>query len=268
MTAVALLNALATNEQLAESPSRRDGISKETEKILLSFGCELIQSAGIILKLRQVVPSTAQVLFQRFFQVASLANFGILEIGMAALFLSSKTEESVVRISHLTLVYYHLIQKARQLTVVPLDAFSQQAYNMKNELVVAEMQILKHLAFDVSVQLPYGLMVNYLRILGLEDHPEIPNKAWGYLNDGLRTIVYVAYHPPSIACASIWLACRDLQIKLPSEPGIEWWELFEADMGDIEDIAAHIKSQYYLTYDPRTVPINTSELSRQLAASS
>jgi hypothetical protein len=54
---------------------------------------------------------------------------------------------------------------------------------MKNDLVVAEMQILKHLAFDVSVQLPYGLMVNYLRILGLEDHPDVPNKAWGYLND-------------------------------------------------------------------------------------
>lgn len=103
---------------------------------------------------------------------------------MAALFLSSKTEESLVRISHLTLVYNYLIQKARQQDTVPLDAFSQQAYDMKNDLVVAEMQILKHLAFDVSVQLPYGLMVNYLRILGFEDHPEVPNKAWGYLNDG------------------------------------------------------------------------------------
>jgi hypothetical protein len=102
---------------------------------------------------------------------------------MAALYLSSKTEESLVRISHLTLVYHHLIQKARHINGTPLDAFSQQAYDMKNDLVVAEMQILKHLAFDVSVQLPYGLMVNYLRILGLEDHPDVPNKAWGYLND-------------------------------------------------------------------------------------
>jgi hypothetical protein len=51
MTALALLNALATNEQLEQSPSQRDGIKKETEQILLSFGCELIQSAGIALKL-------------------------------------------------------------------------------------------------------------------------------------------------------------------------------------------------------------------------
>jgi cyclin L len=103
---------------------------------------------------------------------------------MAALFLASKTEESLVRISHLSLVYDHLIQRARQCDIIPLDAFSQRAYDMKNDLVVAEMQLLKHLAFDVSVQLPYGLMVNYLRILGLEDHPEVPNKSWGYLNDG------------------------------------------------------------------------------------
>jgi hypothetical protein len=51
MTALALQNALVTNEQLAESPSKRDGVPEETEKIVLSFGCELIQSAGIMLKL-------------------------------------------------------------------------------------------------------------------------------------------------------------------------------------------------------------------------
>jgi hypothetical protein len=74
----------------------------------------------------------------------------------------------------------------------------------------------------------------------------------------------VAYHPPSIACASIWLACRDLQIKLPTKPSVQWWELFEADIEDIEDIAAHIKSQYYLKYDRRTVPLETSELQNSL----
>jgi hypothetical protein len=51
MAALTLQNALLTNEQLADSPSRRDGISEETERTLLDFGCELIQSAGILLKL-------------------------------------------------------------------------------------------------------------------------------------------------------------------------------------------------------------------------
>lgn len=54
---------------------------------------------------------------------------------------------------------------------------------MKDALVIAEMQILKKLGFNVHVQLPYGLMVNYLKVLELTDHETIPQKAWGYLND-------------------------------------------------------------------------------------
>ncbi|KAJ2958981.1 hypothetical protein NQZ79_g5505 [Umbelopsis isabellina] len=196
--------------------------------------------------------------------MASFRGFGVREISMASLFLASKTEESMVRISSLSLVYNFLIQKARQLEPVPLDGFSQLAYDMKNDLVVAEMQILKHLAFDVNVQLPYSLMVNYLRILGLEDHDDVPNKAWGYLNDGLRTIVYVVYHPPVIACASIWLACRDCQVKLPTNPDAQWWDLFEADMQDIQTVAGHIRSLYYLKYDRKAVPLTVEELSKRL----
>lgn len=80
----------------------------------------------------------------------------------------------------------------------------------------------------------------------------------------MRTIIYVAYHPPAIACAAIWLACRDLQIKLPTKPGAQWWELFEADIMDIQDIAGHIQSQYYLKYDPSAVPLTADELADQL----
>lgn len=54
---------------------------------------------------------------------------------------------------------------------------------MKDALVIAELQILKKLGFNVHVQLPYGLMVNYLKVLELTEHDTIPQKAWGYLND-------------------------------------------------------------------------------------
>ena len=46
------------------------------------------------------------------------------------------------------------------------------------------MQILKKLGFNVHVQLPYAIMVNYLKVLELTDHPTIPQRAWGFLNDG------------------------------------------------------------------------------------
>jgi hypothetical protein len=51
-------------------------------------------------------------------------------------------------------------------------------------VIAAEMQILRRLGFNVHVQLPYNLMVNYLRILGLEDDERVAKRAWNYLNDG------------------------------------------------------------------------------------
>jgi hypothetical protein len=56
-----------TDEQLANSPSRRDGFDEQAETSLRLYGCELIQEAGILLRLPQVVMATGQVLFHRFY---------------------------------------------------------------------------------------------------------------------------------------------------------------------------------------------------------
>lgn len=91
--------------------------------------------------------ATAQVLFQRFYYMASLKEFGILvsflrlyrrnkrdrtdvcfgkEIGMGALFLASKVEESFVRLSFVVDVYDYLLRRAKGEPTHPtLDQFSQ-----------------------------------------------------------------------------------------------------------------------------------------------
>jgi hypothetical protein len=139
----------------------------------------------------QVAMATAQVLFQRFFYMASMKEFGIVEIGMGALFLASKLEECFIRMTHLTTVYDIVIRRLKgQSTKSPLDGFSQKAYNLKNMAIAAEMQILRKLGFIVHVQLPYNLMVNYLRILGLIDEEKLPRRAWNYLNDGYMHNIY------------------------------------------------------------------------------
>ncbi|KAF1805417.1 cyclin [Mucor lusitanicus] len=253
---VALNNPLASLEQLETTVSRRDGINEDLEQDLRNLGAELIQSAGILLKLPQVAMATAQVLFQRFFYMASLKEFGIVEIGMGALFLASKLEECFVRMTHLITVYDLIIRKMKGQSIkVPLDAFSQKAYNLKNMAIAAEMQILRQLGFIVHVQLPYNHMINYLRILGLEDDEDISKRAWNYLNDGLRTTIYVTYEPPTIACAAIWLACREQGIALPASPGKEWWLLFDVSAVNFKNAAAHIRRLYYRKLDRQHLPL-------------
>ena len=113
------------------------------------------------------------------------------DIGMGALYLASKLEECPLRMRDLINVYDLLLQRVTQpdtkvtaeFKYAPMSYFGSTFYDLKDSLVVAEMQILKRLGFNVHVVLPYGTLVNYLRVLGLTSHEDACTRAWGYLND-------------------------------------------------------------------------------------
>ncbi|KAI0831180.1 cyclin-L1 [Trametes gibbosa] len=254
------LYPLASLAQIEKTPSREDGIPEELELDLRAFGCKLIHEAGILLRQKQVAVATAQILFQRFWYVTSMKQFGIGDIGMGALYLASKLEECPVRMRDLINVYDLLLQRtahklkhppepvssvipSAEFKYVPMSYFGNTFYDLKDALVVAEMQILKRLGFNVHVVLPYGTLVNYLRLLGLTEREDVSNKAWGYLNDA-RTPVYALYAVPTIVSAAIMLATRQLGIALPSSPESCWWELFDADWEDVWSVAGYIMRLY------------------------
>lgn len=111
---------------------------------------------------------------------------------MGALFLSTKLEETPTRLRNLLNVFDYVIQRdlhysranpaapghhslrsppatSSEFRYEPQAYYAQTFYDMKDNLVVAEMQILKRLGFNVQVNLPYATMVNYLQLLGLAD---------------------------------------------------------------------------------------------------
>ena len=117
---------------------------------------------------------------------------------MGALYLASKLEECPIRMRDLINVYDVLLSRAahelstyrrrdrsdhQEFVYRPMSYFSQTFYDLKDALVVSEMQILKRLGFNVQVVLPYGTLVNYLRLLGLLNRDDAARRAWGYLND-------------------------------------------------------------------------------------
>lgn len=66
-----------TEEQLENSPSRQDGIDKDTEANLRMYGCQVIQEAGIMLGFDQVVMATGQVLLHRLYCKRSMKTFNV-----------------------------------------------------------------------------------------------------------------------------------------------------------------------------------------------
>lgn len=72
---------------------------------------------------------------------------------------------------------------------------------LKNQVIKAERRVLKELGFCVHVKHPHKLIVMYLQVLGYEQNQRLMQLAWNFMNDSLRTDVFVRYNPESIACA-------------------------------------------------------------------
>jgi hypothetical protein len=169
-------------------------------------------------------------------------------MGMGALYLASKLEECPLRMRDLINVYDLLSRKAthdfgastKEFSYTPMSYFGNTFYDLKDALVVAEMQLLKRLGFRVHVVLPYGTLVNYLQILGLAKNSEACSTAWGYLNDALQTPAYALYAVPTIVCAAIFLTSRRSVLPLPHG----WWELFDTEWTDMWSVAGAIMRLY------------------------
>jgi len=168
---------------------------------------------------------------------------------MGALYLASKLEECPLRMRDLINIYDLLLQRAnhylnskddQEFTYNPMSYFGSTFYDLKDALVVAEMQILKRLGFNVRVALPYDTLINYLRVLGLIHRDDVCRLAWGYLNDGLQTPVYVLYQNPTIVSAAILLSERKVGIGLPEG----WWSLFDAEWEDMWSVCGYIMRLY------------------------
>ncbi|XP_072012148.1 cyclin-L2 isoform X1 [Engystomops pustulosus] len=238
---ISLENCLIPEDKCVLTPSMVDGLDFDTETDLRCVGCELIQSAGILLRLPQVAMATGQVLFQRFFYSKSYVKHSMEHVSMACIHLASKIEEAPRRIRDVINVFHRLRQLRERQKPAPL-VLDQEYVNLKNQIIKAERRVLKELGFCVHVKHPHKIIVMYLQVLECERNKHLVQTSWNYMNDSLRTDVFVRFNPETIACACIYLAARTLEICLPNRP--HWFLLFGASEEDIQDICLQILRLY------------------------
>ncbi|KAJ8974942.1 hypothetical protein NQ317_011504 [Molorchus minor] len=119
----AILHRLLPEEKITPTPSQLDGLGIDTETDLRIYGCELIQTAGILLKLPQVAMATGQVLLQRFYYSKSLVRHPVDHTAMACVCLASKIEEAPRRVRDVISVFTHIRQvNSNKITLVYIDA--------------------------------------------------------------------------------------------------------------------------------------------------
>nr|CAH7769250.1 unnamed protein product [Callosobruchus chinensis] len=129
----------------------------------------------------------------------------------------------------------------QQTTIQPV-ILDQNYIHLKNLIIKAERRILKELGFCVHIKHPHKIIVMYLQVLGYHNHQKLMQYSWNYMNDSLRTDVFVRYQPETVACACIYLTARKLKLPLPKNPA--WYTIFGATEEEIRDISLRILRLY------------------------
>ncbi|XP_023934310.1 cyclin-L1 [Bicyclus anynana] len=246
-----LHNCLLPDSSFKETPSQSDGLDIETETDLRILGCEMIQIAGMLLKLPQVAMATGQMYLQRFYYSKSFVRYPMETTAMGSIYLASKVEEKPCRIRDVINVFHHIKQVRSQKTISAL-VVDQNYIELKNQVIKAERRILKELGFCVHVKHPHKLIVVYLQLLQYEKHKQLMQMAWNYMNDALRADVFMRFPPETIACACIYLSARKISLPLPNNP--HWFLLFGVPEKDVRKVSIRILKLY------NRVKVNPEEL--------
>ncbi|CAF2160755.1 unnamed protein product, partial [Brassica napus] len=242
MIYTAIDNFYLPEEQIKNSPSRKDGIDEATETTLRIYGCDLIQEAGILLRLPQAVMATGQVLFHRFYCKKSLAKFDVKIVAASCVWLASKLEENPKKARQVIIVFHRMECRRENLPLDHLDLFSKKYSELKVELSRTERHILKEMGFVCHVEHPHKFISNYLATL--ETPPELRQEAWNLANDSLRTTLCVRFRSEVVACGVVYAAARRFQVPLPENP--PWWKAFDADKSGIDEVCRVLAHLYSL----------------------
>lgn len=245
-----LSNPLATVDQLSTSSSQLDGVPADLEGSLRFVGAKLTQAAGILLRLPQEIIAQAIVIFYRFYLGSQGGSFrinAVKDVSAASLYMTAKISFLPQSTRSVLNVYAYLLSRTSPLRkpsegITGKEKSDAESYYLSEgsyhsaraTLLQTESILLRSISFITQVTLPHHLALTYLQTLGvLPPSPTTKSSALAartlaHLNTALFSpqLLYLTHQPPHLAVSAIYLAAREVGVKLPS---MEWWEVFDVD---------------------------------------
>lgn len=135
-------------------------------------------------------------------------------------------------------------------------------------LLRVEAVILRTLGFNTHVALPHAIALTYLQTLGVTSS-DVSRRIFEHLNAALLSpqLLYVTHQPNALAVAAIYLAAREVGVKLVD---VEWWEVFDVDREDLGFLVVAMRSMEGFAqaekekWSGRTVPMTVDELEAEV----
>lgn len=143
---------------------------------------------------------------------------------------------------------------------------------LRSLLMKTEAQVLRKLGFRIHVAAPHTLCINYLQaldVLGKANGEDVAKRAFALLNNSLLNpqLPYLTSQPSSLATAAIYLAAREVGVKLP---GTEWWEVFDVDREELGFLVVGMLSMEGFVLEERNkwgrrkIPITVQEVEEEM----
>ncbi|RAL63722.1 hypothetical protein DID88_003369 [Monilinia fructigena] len=228
MSAKAVDQWLFTEAELKATPSILDGLSHEEERIRRAKGVSFMSSIGNMLHIPMTTVSVASLYFHRFYMRKSMVSdkkgcTGIhhYEIGATALFLATKTEETIRGTKPFIFACIKVAQKNPKLEV---DASSKEYWRWRDSILMYEELMLELLCFDLSAHSPLKYLVNFfeeLTAVGIRSDiiKELRNYTWALICDTHHSTLGLIATPRTIAITTLMLAATARKCEIPQIKG-------------------------------------------------
>lgn len=142
----------------------------------------------------------------------------------------------------------------------------------RSRLFSIESHILRVLGFETHVALPYTLCINYfqtLDVFGSSGGSVVAKRAFAYLNTALLSpqLLHLTHQPTALATAAIYLAAREVDVKLPE---CSWWEVFDVDREQLGFLVVAMKSvegyaiEEKRIWEGKKIPMTIEELRNEM----
>ncbi|KIW10357.1 hypothetical protein PV08_11319 [Exophiala spinifera] len=228
---------LFSPDELLLSPSIVEGMPVAQELANRQKGVNFITQVGIMLKLPQLTLATASVYLHRFFMRHAMVQSnkpGLHHYSVAAtaLFLATKVEENYRKMRELVVACCRVAQKKPDLVV---DEQSKEYWKWRDTILHNEDLLLEALCFDLQLELPYRILLDFLRFYDVQENKHLRNTSWAFLNDSLVTTMCLQLSPSSIAGSALYMGVKFAGTTLPDDDrGRPWWEQLGLEVSDIQ----------------------------------
>lgn len=241
------------------SEKQRGKISASQEDKMKQLACSFIEGMGEKIGFPRRTVGTAQNLYHRFHLFFPRKDFNYFDVGLAAIYVSSKMHDTLKKPRELLAASYSIrLPEAvsRSTGEVDLDRMDPATVEQdRQRLLAVERLMLETVCFNFNSRMCFPYVIKLGKYFGASK--ETTKMAWRLAADSHRTLVPLQYPPHVIALGGLYLAGLlssfdpnstppriDLQNTATVHPLVtqlgntgDWETKLQAKSADLEEIA-------------------------------